>query len=133
MNNGEHIESEMEVPYLQYVSQPKSASSPMGHFEGATFSQMSLASPDIDEFKNDKYIFEYGKEPDPIDIQESFSKARKPGYLGQLVVLSSRAHRRWYRDTSQLVATLLPPVLLGVIIGFNYYQLDEVRTSIDPS
>ncbi|ORX36262.1 P-loop containing nucleoside triphosphate hydrolase protein [Kockovaella imperatae] len=56
--------------------------------------------------------------------------SRRAGFFRQTAVLTSRAHKSVYRNYVLLVGFLTQAVVLGLVIGLNFYQLPATPTGI---
>ena len=55
---------------------------------------------------------------------------RRAGFFRQTAVLTARAHKSVYRNYVLLIGFLTQAVVLGLVIGFNFFQLPDTPTGI---
>ncbi|GMK58369.1 hypothetical protein CspeluHIS016_0504010 [Cutaneotrichosporon spelunceum] len=58
------------------------------------------------------------------------SEAKRPGFLLQTRVLTARAHRNVYRNVPTLAGLLLQGIVLGVLMGVTYANIQDTPTGI---
>ncbi|KAL7410573.1 P-loop containing nucleoside triphosphate hydrolase protein [Mrakia frigida] len=63
-------------------------------------------------------------------LSESKGDSRRPGWLLQTKVLLKRSHLSVYRNYGQLIGFAIQAVVLGVLLGFTFFQLGETPADV---